>query len=129
MQIVFIFLQSLISNIKLLEGLLKTDPDNRNLLMLTCQGYAGYALGFVEDEEPERARKLYRRAKQYGIRMLQQSNQNIDQKKGCFRGGQQLPWNPENLYVPDIDYIGFDQSLQHQCNALLFRSRSPHLRP
>jgi hypothetical protein len=73
--------QSLISNIKLLEGLLKTDPKNRTLLMLTCQGYSGYALGFVEDENPERARELYLRAKQYGMRILKQNNKNIDQKK------------------------------------------------
>ena len=41
------------SNIKLLEGMVKGDPENENLLLLTTQALNGYALGFVEDEEPE----------------------------------------------------------------------------
>jgi hypothetical protein len=62
--------QALASNLKLLEGLLKTDPGNRELLLLTVQGFAGYALGFAEDEDPRRARELYRRARSYGMRLL-----------------------------------------------------------
>lgn len=66
--------QALASNLKLLEGLLKTDPGNEELLLLTVKGFAGYALGFAEDEEPGRARELYKRAQRYGITLLKQNS-------------------------------------------------------
>ncbi|MCD4716603.1 MAG: TRAP transporter TatT component family protein [Desulfobacterales bacterium] len=60
--------QSLPSNLKLLEGLLKNDPDNRQLLTSLCMGFTGYAMLFVEDDDPERASTLYSRARTYGFR-------------------------------------------------------------
>ena len=56
--------------LKMVEGLLKNDPDNRRLLLRAVEGYTGYALGFVEDREPERASGFYARARDYGIRLL-----------------------------------------------------------
>jgi len=56
------------SNLKLLEGLLKNDPVNEDLLLLLAQGYSGYALGFVEDEDPKRAKVFYHRAFNFGLR-------------------------------------------------------------
>ncbi len=60
--------QSLPSNLKLMEGLLKNDPDNRQLLNALCMGFTGYAMLFVEDDDPERASTLYLRARTYGFR-------------------------------------------------------------
>jgi tetratricopeptide (TPR) repeat protein len=60
--------QSLPSNLKLMEGLLKNDPDNRQLLTALCMGFTGYAMLFVEDDDPERASTLYLRARTYGFR-------------------------------------------------------------
>ncbi len=62
--------QALASNLKLLEGLLRNDPQNHSLLMLLTQAYAGYALGFVEDRSPRRARVFYLRAREYARRAL-----------------------------------------------------------
>jgi hypothetical protein len=62
--------QALASNLKLLEGLLKNDPGNEELLLLLSQGYAGYALGFVEDNDPPRAVRFYDRAFVYGVKAL-----------------------------------------------------------
>jgi hypothetical protein len=62
--------QSIASNLKLLEGLIKSDPRNRKLLILAARGYTSYALGFVEETDPERAVHLYMRARDYGIRGL-----------------------------------------------------------
>ncbi|MCS6983806.1 MAG: TRAP transporter TatT component family protein [Leptospiraceae bacterium] len=69
---------ALSGNLKLLEALLMQDPDNERLRLFLAQGYAGYALAFVEDlaeeqefrgeegkSERERARKFYRRARQF----------------------------------------------------------------
>jgi len=58
------------SNLKLLEGMLKRHPENEKLLFLATQGYTAYALGFVEDHDLERARKLYLRAKNFGLKIL-----------------------------------------------------------
>ncbi len=64
--------QALPGNIKLLEVMLKNDPDNERLLKLCAEGYASYALGFVEDTDVERARVFYLRARDYGLRVLKQ---------------------------------------------------------
>jgi len=58
--------QSLPANLKLMEGLLKNDPQNRQLLTALSMGYTGYSLLFVEDEDAQRASALYLRAKTYG---------------------------------------------------------------
>ena len=62
--------QSLPADLKLMEGLLKNDPENRQLLTALCMGFTGYAMLFVEDESPERASRLYARARSYGLRSL-----------------------------------------------------------
>ena len=59
--------QAIASDLKLLEGLIKTDSENDKLLLLACQGFASYALGFVEDTDPVRAKKLYLRGRDYGL--------------------------------------------------------------
>jgi hypothetical protein len=43
--------QAMASDIKLLEGMIKGDPENEHLLLLTAKALAGYALGFAEDDD------------------------------------------------------------------------------
>ena len=57
-------------NLKLMEGLLKNDPENKKILTTLSMGFAGYTLLFVESEDPERASVFYLRALDYGIRAL-----------------------------------------------------------
>jgi TRAP transporter T-component len=64
--------QALPSNLKLLEVMLKNDPDSPRLLRLLAEGYNSYALGFVEDTDPERAKLFYRRAVDYAMRLVRQ---------------------------------------------------------
>ncbi|MHB8834127.1 MAG: TRAP transporter TatT component family protein [Candidatus Methylomirabilia bacterium] len=64
--------QSLPSSLKLMEVLLKSDPENRKLLLLLAEGYSSYALGFVEDTDPERAKIFYQRATGYALRLVRQ---------------------------------------------------------
>ncbi|HEY4613653.1 MAG TPA: TRAP transporter TatT component family protein, partial [Bacteroidota bacterium] len=61
------------SNLKLLEALIKGDPENGQLLLLAAQGYSAYALAFAEDDSPERAKMLYARGRDYGLRILTQN--------------------------------------------------------
>jgi hypothetical protein len=56
---------SLENNLKLIEGLLRSDPANDRLRLLAAQGFFAYGLGFVEDLNPDRAKKLYLRGRGY----------------------------------------------------------------
>jgi len=58
------------ANLKLLEGLLKNDPENRQILTTLSMGFGGYSMLFVEADDPERASSLYLRARDYGIKAL-----------------------------------------------------------
>jgi len=62
--------RSLPAQLKLLEGLLKNTPGQRQLLTALCTGYTGYAMLFVEEEDPERASALYLRARAYGLEAI-----------------------------------------------------------
>jgi len=64
--------EALPGNIKLLEVMLKNDPENERLLMLISQGYSSYALGYLEDSLQDRARDFYKRGRDFGLRMLRQ---------------------------------------------------------
>ncbi len=61
---------SMPGNLKVMEGLLEADPDNRRLLNGLAMGFAGYAILFLEDESPDRASGLLLRAMHYGFRSL-----------------------------------------------------------
>lgn len=58
------------ANLMLMEGLLKSDPNNGKILTLLSMGFSGYGMLFIENEAPERASKLYLRARGYGVRAL-----------------------------------------------------------
>jgi tetratricopeptide (TPR) repeat protein len=65
--------EALASNLKLVEALIKADPDNDKFLLFAAEGYNAYGLGFAEDDSVERARLFYLRAKRYGLRILEQN--------------------------------------------------------
>ncbi|MFC1556804.1 TRAP transporter TatT component family protein [candidate division KSB1 bacterium] len=73
---------AIMPNLKMLEGLIKSDPGNEKLLLEVVRGYTGYALGWVEDEDPARARLLYERAKDYGIQLLSENRKMKDALEG-----------------------------------------------
>jgi hypothetical protein len=58
------------ADLKLMEGLVKNDPQNKQLLTALCMGFTGYSMLFVEEEDPERASLLYLRARSYGLEAL-----------------------------------------------------------
>jgi tetratricopeptide (TPR) repeat protein len=62
--------EALGSNLKLIEAMIKSDPENEQFLIFAAQGYNSYALAFCEDDSVERARVFYLRAKDYGMRVL-----------------------------------------------------------
>lgn len=65
-------------NIELLEGMLINDPDNRRLHEYAAQAYYGYAFGFIEDRNPERAIRLYHRGLVHGLKALHLAGLEVD---------------------------------------------------
>lgn len=61
------------SNLKLLESVLRSDPENERFLLLASIGYSSYALGFVEDDSLQRAAALYLRGKEFGLKILRKN--------------------------------------------------------
>jgi hypothetical protein len=99
--------QALASDIKLLEGMIKGDPDNEHLLLLTTQALAGYALGFAEDKEPERAKLFYLRAKEYGHRALRQNNEYAKADTGSLEDYTAAVKNLDEEYLEALFWTGF----------------------
>ena len=66
------------ANLKLIEGLINEDPGNLELLAAAAQGFYGYAFGFVELVDRQRAEALYERGFQFGRRGLQRLGVAID---------------------------------------------------
>ena len=62
--------QAIPANLKLMEGLIKNDPDNTQILTTLSMGFTGYSMLFVEADDPGRASDLYLRARNYGLRAL-----------------------------------------------------------
>lgn len=57
-------------NIELLEGMLINDPENEVIRTYAAKAYYGYAYGFVEDENRQRASRFYYRGFLHGKQAL-----------------------------------------------------------
>jgi predicted anti-sigma-YlaC factor YlaD len=78
-------------SLKLLESLLEVSPEHRGMLQTACQGYATYSYVYIQhqadlaaDEDfrrsieiRARARRMYERARHYGLRGLERSHPGI----------------------------------------------------
>ena len=57
----------------LLEGMIEDDPENRRLLTEAAKGYTSYGV-LVEAEDPERALRVYSRARDFGRRAMMRND-------------------------------------------------------
>ena len=55
----------------LFDGMVEAWPENEKLLIAAAQGYASFASIFVEDQDKDFARVLYRKARDYALRSLE----------------------------------------------------------
>jgi hypothetical protein len=81
---------SIPGNLTLVEALHRADPENDKLSLMLAQGYTGYALAFVEDQDPDRAKALYERARGYGLEVLRRNktfNADFDESPLKFKEG------------------------------------------
>ncbi len=72
-------------SLKTIESLIEASPKNEKLLLAACRGFTQYAYAFIQQDadrledkdvkasfaQGQRARKLYRRAREYGLRGLE----------------------------------------------------------
>jgi predicted anti-sigma-YlaC factor YlaD len=79
-------------SLKLMESLLAENPRHEKLLLAACSGFTQYAYAFVQEEADEaedkdftaaeemrgRARRLYLRARNYGLRGLEVRHQGLE---------------------------------------------------
>jgi len=54
----------------LLDGLIEAYPKNKRLLLAGAEAYCSYAGAFADRENPEAARKLYLKGKEYALRAM-----------------------------------------------------------
>lgn len=62
---------SIPANLKMVEALLLADPGNTAYRVQAAMGFYGYAMGFVEPDDRERAVALYRRALDHALAVLE----------------------------------------------------------
>ena len=63
--------QAIPANLLLVDGLIRTDPGNRDLLAVSAFLHFGYALGFVEADSLELASQYYAAGRDHGLRALE----------------------------------------------------------
>lgn len=68
------------ANLKMMEGFLKQDENNSDLLTRLSEGFCSYSFSFIEDTDPDRAAALYQRGKNYALRafVAETGIENID---------------------------------------------------
>lgn len=64
---------SIPANLKMVEALLLADPGNTTYRVQAAMGFYGYALGFVEPGDRERAAALYQRARDHALAALERA--------------------------------------------------------
>jgi len=66
------------ANLKLIEGMLIEDPGNPVMRLYAAEGFYGYAFGFIELEDNERASRFYRRCYDHALQALQDTGIQVN---------------------------------------------------
>ena len=72
------------TSLLLLEGMIETHPDNRDVAKLAAMMYFAYGFAFVEAEDPERASVLYDRGRELGWRAFDRPEKERAIRAGSF---------------------------------------------
>jgi len=62
--------EAMAAQLKLVESLLQSRPDDERLNRLAAEGFGAYAFLFVEDSQPQRAKGFYLRGRDHALRSL-----------------------------------------------------------
>jgi hypothetical protein len=80
----------------LIDGMVEAVPDKARLLITAAQAYASFASAFVENEDKDYARALYKKAKDYALRSLK------------IRGLKDPVARPFNEFEAELNNLGKD---------------------
>jgi len=95
------------SQLKLIETMLVSDPENLSLRRLVAEGFGGYAFLFVEDNEPQRAKGLYIRGRDHALEALALKSVFLGLKdKSIDDVEKALKWAKKED-VPDLYWAAF----------------------
>jgi tetratricopeptide (TPR) repeat protein len=89
------------SYLMLIDGMVEALPNNARLLITAAQSYSSYASAFVLEENRDYAVSLYARARDYGLRALDQ----IGFKNPRSRSYEDFEIGLHNLGKKDVPYI------------------------
>jgi len=94
------------ANLKMMEGFLKGDENNSDILLRLSEGFCSYSFSFIEDTDPDRASALYQRGKNYALRALfaESGVENIDELKLDPLNSALEKMGKEN--VPSLFWLG-----------------------
>jgi hypothetical protein len=90
------------ANLKLLEGMLLEDPNNAELVIYAAEGFYGYSFGFVEIENPARAKLLYRRCYSHAQHALRLAGIDIDPESATLEAVETAVSKAGTKAVPAI---------------------------
>jgi hypothetical protein len=93
---------SIPANLKMIEALLLADPGNATYRIQAAMGFYGYALGFVEADDPERAAALYGRARDHALVALERAGVTPDVLAGDAAGLAQVLARLDTRAVPAL---------------------------
>ncbi len=97
---------ALASNLILMEGMLRSDPGNKRLLLRASQGFFAYSLAFADGVDSERARELYLRSRDYANRWLaSEHGVNLLETKPLDAFQERLEELPEKA-LPGVFWLG-----------------------
>lgn len=94
--------KAIASQLKMLEGMIKSDPGNLELLLLASRGFSSYAFSFVEDHDTERAKIFYRRGLNYGLKAL---NADKSFAEALKKGGEELQHALNKIEVKNLPFL------------------------
>jgi len=108
--------------ILLMEGLLEEAPQNRQLLLAASQAYSSYASAFVEKDDPERARGLFLKARDYALKALLHRK---DFQKNLFKTFDEFTGSLEEIEKEDVPALFFAASAWGSWIGLMGESVAP----
>lgn len=79
--------KAIASQLKMLEGMIKSDPGNNETILLATRGFCSYAFSFIEDYDKEKAKIFYKRGLNYGLQILNAKKSYAD---ALEKGGKAL---------------------------------------
>lgn len=94
--------KAIASQLKMLEGMIKSDPGNHEIILLATRGFCSYAFSFIEDYDKEKAKIFYKRGLNYGLQFLSAKKSYAD---ALEKGGKALQLELDKTDGQDVPLL------------------------